>query len=316
MSAQKPGSFRTYERVIRERVQRVVSDSIRRASGDTSLSVGAITTGIEKWDKNGGVERGILTVVGASTGAGKSIIKLQLASAAARAGKRVLILDFEDPEGKTADRTLANITKLDSQDISLGRLDDMDILRIRAAEEKAAEWAVNVDYLGDSLTGAEVRATLARSEHDLVLVDYIQGVPDEPGYTTERTIANLAWDLNKHAQKRKAAVVVMSQLKNEVDERGANRMEWSQRRGQKPDISGYRPGPGPNDLAWSSALAQRAKTIVYWWRPGQWEAKFGLPNAKDNRGELIFSKSNFGREGSFLIGFNGKTATVGDYNEE
>jgi replicative DNA helicase len=310
-SQPSPESFQTFETITAARIQQISDEEECRRTGVSAT--GFIPTGIRKWDENGGIQRSILTLFGAATGAGKSIVKLHLATNAARNGLSVMMLDFEDPAPKTVDRALARATGLDSQDIGNGKLSDMDFLSIKAAGSDIENWGKRVRYCGESMTSEEVRTVVNSCQADLILVDYIQGIPEGKGMTMERTVAQLAWDLNRLAQVRKCAVVVFSQITADVEERGKTDFMWSQRKGQKPDVSGYRPGPGPSSLAWSSALAQRGKTLIYMWRPGQWERKHGVAGAKDDMAELIFAKSNFGREGSFPVRIDLKTASIGDW---
>jgi replicative DNA helicase len=307
---------RSFDEVLEERVEELSRMRARKAAGeDVRLFV---PTGLAPLDRNGGLERGVLTVIGAATGEGKSITKLELMRGAASAGLRVLALDFEDPAKKTADRALAGPTGLNSRKLGLLDFDEQAEEQLRAALKQERSWARRVSHAAGLLTRTEVMAALEEyPECELVMLDYAQALPQGEDPTLERAIAQLGWDLNQAAQQlhpkrggRDMAVLVYSQVVAEVENRGARVYERSvQRDPENADLTGYRPGPGAGDLAWSKALGQRAKCVIYLHRPGRWARKHGV-NAKDDRMEFIVAKSNFSNEGTVTLGFDGPTARL------
>jgi replicative DNA helicase len=307
--------IRSYGQVVRERVDQLTDLRVRVEMGEDVRLF--IPTGLAAWDRNGGLERGVLTVIGGSSGEGKSFLKLHLASSAARAGFKVLILDFEDPAAKTADRTLSMLTGINSREIGMLRFPTEDVRRLQDAADEAQEWGDRIVHVEGLLTVQQVRDLLtAHDDAELVLLDYFQGLPEESGENYERTLANLAWDLNKDAQDNGRGVVAFSQLIDDVEVRGDSRAEWSVRKGaQSVDLSGYRPGPGRKDLGRCRALGERCKQLWYFWRPGRHARKWGVPGAKDNLIELVGDKVNFAGEGRFRVGFDPATARLYDLKE-
>lgn len=292
--------MKTWDKVVRERVNKVKS---QKASGDFSAQ---IPTGIKELDKFGGIEIGILTVIAGATGDGKSILKLHLMEQAARAGFNVLALDFEDPQEKTADRTLASKTNIAS--FKIGRLDvtKEEIERLELAAKEAESWGTKIKHVAGLMSAEAVKQCLKENpEAKLVLVDYAQALPAFDR-SLERVIAEISWDLNIDAQRNSRAVVMFSQVKREVEERGQDTF----RRTNKVD--GYRPGPGKSDLQWSSAMGDRAKALWYIFRPGRWARKVGI-SAKDDVMEIIVDKANFGKEGLVTVGFDGEHVRI--YNK-
>jgi len=288
----------------------------RRARGeDIQLFV---RTGLRDWDANGGLERGILTVIGAATGDGKSFVKLHLAVAAAKAGLRVLMCDFEDPGDKTADRTFSAETGLNNRSIGTLSVNEFEYEQLERALEVTERWAHNIEH-HTGLVDTESCLELMQSDGedgrpwDLILIDYAQCFPEAKEKTMEQTIRKFSWDANVIAQNQNAAVVVFSQVKGEVEDRGRKRFDNARFRDPTAcDVSGYCPS-GLTDVAWAKAMADQAKCLLYIWRPGRIAKKLtGSTKIKDNRMKLIAGKANFAEETDLEFEFDGATATIRD----
>lgn len=263
-------------------------------------------TGIAAWDRNGGLERGIVTLVGAPTGEGKSAMMLHLARTAAEAGKQVLVMSFEDPPGKTVDRMLARSTGEPGH--VLGRMDyDPSLLvRLKAAAKENIGWADRVQFEPGLVTAEEAIAVVQGAEADLIIVDYAQAFPDGKGETRERMLNRIGWELAKVAGgERRPAVVLFSQVRRDVAERGKSVFD---RTGK---VDGYRPGPGVSDIGWAESLGQSAKCVIYLFRPGRWGRSHGLA-VKDDTMELVFAKVSFGVEGVLTVQWDGGSASIRD----
>lgn len=274
-----------------------------------------IKTGLRTFDeKAGGIERSILTVIGAPTGEGKSLFKKCLQESAAKAGLKCLDLSFEDPPARSADRTLSTLTGINNEFLGQGKFDDHDLERIAFALENV-EWADLIDYRYGLRSPDECLEIIADSDADLVQVDYAQAFPEgEKGLT--KVIGDFSWDLNVDAQKKRRATIIYSQLKGRVEEAGKERAEASIRfgKGGEIDIGGFRPF-GVGDLAWSQELGIHAKGLGFLFRPGRYYQRYGV-NVPDNRMELIWPKRNFGKEGRIVVGVDFTTAALFDLNEE
>lgn len=301
---------KTYTAILRERYARIVEEQKARDAGEEVVT--CIPTGLKDFDEAGGIERSILTVVGAPTGEGKSIFKKHLQEHAAALGLRCLDLSFEDPPERSADRTFSTLTGINNAKL-MRDLTEAELTRIKVALAEAEEWADNIEYHYGLKTPDECLEIVQESDADLVQVDYAQAFPEgEKGL--ERVIAEFAWELNADAQDKQRAIIVYSQLNGKVESRGVDKAERSRFRNERDgetkqvDISGFRPF-GVSDLAWSTALGQRAKGLGFLFRPNRYRRRFG-ENAKDDRMELIWPKKNFGSEGSVTVGFDGKTARL------
>lgn len=270
-----------------------------------------ISTGLKSWDKNGGLIRGILTVIGGDTGEGKSIVKLQLARGAAKDLHIVDMYDFEDPAGKVADRQLSEVTGINNRLLGLLNIDEFDLSRLEAAASEIGEWASRINHYCGLLTTADCLSRMKASKADLMLVDYAQAFPEDDDKTMERTIAEFAWEANKIAQEKNCAIVVFSQIIREVEQRGYRIYERAKFRDPEAcDVSGFCP-TGLSDISWAKSLGERAKELGYIWRPGRRARKLGH-NVKDNRLHVIWGKVNFGDEKDIVLEFDGPSATIKD----
>lgn len=299
----------TLAEVVNERLAEIKDQLARRARGEAVHPF--IPTGLPSWDRNGGIHRGILTVIGAATGEGKSIVKLQLAKGAAQSGFRVLMLDFEDPRAKTADRALSGVTGINNRLLGLLEIEDLDVRRLEAASREISTWGMRVDYRLGLLDSAATIAAISDSDADLVLVDYAQAFPEDDDSTMERTIARFAWSANELAQRKNCGLVVFSQIIREVEQRGYRIFERARFRDpEKVDVSGFCP-TGTADIAWAKSLGERSKELGYIWRENRIARKLGA-RVQDNRLRLVWGKVNFGEERDLVFHFDGPTATIRD----
>lgn len=304
----------TYDEVVRARVAEIEKHRAMKARGEDPMVT--IPTGLRDFDEFAGIERGICTAIGAATGEGKSIFKLHLATHAAKNGYTVLLLDFEDPAGRTVDRSLSTLTSIDNRKIKQLELSDLEMKQIMVAAKDAYEWGKNIEYHQGLMSTAEALDILINSDADLKQIDYAQAFPEAEDKSLERTISEFTWEVNKDAQNQNSANLIYSQIKSSIEERGMRIYERA--KNKDPDgpvcVDGFRPF-GPSDLAWSTALGQRAKGLGYLFRPNRYRRRLG-ELVKDNRMELIWPKMNFGREGSIVVGFDMERAKLYNLDKE
>lgn len=294
---------------INSRLAEIKDGLYRRSIGEVVTPF--VSTGIKSWDKNGGILKGILTVIGAATGEGKSIVKLQLARGAARDLNRVCMVDFEDPAGKTADRVFSGITGINNRLLGLLDIEEFDLGRLEAAVGEINEWAGRVEHHVGLLDTKSCLDIMRKTDAELILVDYAQAFPEDDDKTMERTIAQFAWDANDIAQKKNCAIVVFSQIIREVEQRGYRIYERAKFKDPSAiDVSGFCPG-GLSDISWAKSLGERAKELGYIWRENRIAKKLGA-SVQDNRLRLVWGKVNFGEEKDILLEFDGPTATIRD----
>lgn len=306
--------FTTFLEAYEERVGELEQYMILKDEGKLRPEDLYVPTGLKKWDANGGVTRGVLTVIGGMDGQGKSFIKKHLATSAASCGLVVAMIDFEDPKKKTMDREIASRTGMDSRKLGLAQFENRDLSRIFATLDEVKKWGARIHYHAGLVGPGEIMSALEAMDPkpDLVLIDYAQALPEEDD-TLERTIAAMAWNGNVFAQNNNCAFVIFSQIKPEVTGRGHQVFHMARKRDPDAfDISGFYPGPGTQDLQWSSALGQRARAVGYIVRPGFFEMQLGKPGAKDDRIDIRWVKVTFGMQGIISMGFDGPSGRVFD----
>lgn len=287
-----------------------VKDALRRkALGEVVQS--SISTGLKSWDDSGGILRGILTVIGAATGEGKSIVKLQLARGAAQDLSRVCMIDFEDPKSKTADREFSHVTGIDNRELGLLKITEKDVARLEFATNESQDWASRISHHQGLLRTERCFDIMEESGADLLLIDYAQAFPEDGDRTMERTIADFAWKANDLAQRKNCAVVIFSQIIREVEQRGYRAFERARFRNPDAfDVSGFCP-TGHSDVSWAKALGERCKELRYLWRPNRVAARLGA-KVQDNILRVIAGKVNFGEEKDLVFHFDGATATISE----
>lgn len=281
----------------------------RKARGEVVTPY--ISTGLRAWDENGGILRGILTVIGAATGEGKSILKLQLARGAAQDLNTVCMIDFEDPAEKTVDRAFSFETGVNNKHIGKYEIDRQNLEQLKRAQERMADWAGRIQHHTGLVSTSKCLELMNSCNADLILVDYAQAFPEDDDKSMERTIAKFAWDANELAQRKNCAVIVFSQIVRAVEERGYRIFERAKFRDPEAiDVSGFAPG-GLSDISWAKSLGERAKELAYIWRPNRIAQKLGA-RVQDNRMKIIFGKVNFGEEKDLTFAFDGPSASIRD----
>ncbi len=282
-----------------------------------------IPTGLREFDKRAGHKRKILHLYGAATGEGKSIWKLHLMRSAAVAGYKVFVLDFEDPEERTADRDFSYATGINNAKMASGDLTDKEVMQIGLAAAEMEGWTDNIEMETGVKDGDEALELVnAQEETDLILVDYLSALPHGK-HGRERAISDFCWGLTKYAQDNNAAAIAFAQLVAEVSTRGMRMYEMQKKsseyrnddKGSLPYIDGFR-GFDNNDLAWCKDAGKTAKELGFMFRPGRYYKRLDAKTKQlDNLMEFNFPKRNFGSEGRITVGFDGKTAKLYDLPE-
>lgn len=298
----------------------------RAAELDTQYALAALgdppvthcPTGLARLDNAGLLELGVCTVVLGHEGDGKSALGLQFVRGAASAGYDVQAYWPEDPRRFVADRVLAQDIGESAQSLRRLRVKDAGA-RVGAAVAEAG-WAERVtvdDRRLDSMGLVEAIRERWTAGTRLVLVDYAQvmgGEADEK--SVERVITRLVWNLNELAKERNAAVVLLSQVRTDVKERGRRLFDsWQYRnQGKRPTeqaVEGYRPMAGDGQWA-PAALGQKARAVLSWFRPRFWLKQHGV-SVDDDLAEALIIKSNYGPAAEAMrLTWHGPTTRITD----
>jgi len=286
--------------VLQKRNNELIKLYEKKGAGE-DIELQYIPTGLPSLDSRGLLEKGILTIIGGDPGSGKTAWALQLLKAAAEYGYEPRGYFYEDPLKLLSDRITS--ASIGESAYSLRRLElgpgISERLRAVYTKENWTEFVTVSDVQTDSATLLEELDKKCTEDTGLVIIDYAQAFDAEDNEkSVERVIARIAWGLNQLAKKKNIAIVLFSQLKTEVRERGKKYFDnwrWKNERDPQPSdydaVEGYRPLSG--DLQWSSALYQRAKQILYIFRPGAWLRAHGVA-AKDDIVQAMIDKGNYG----------------------
>lgn len=234
-----------------------------------------VPTGITEVDRIlGGLPRGVVTVLGARPGVGKSASALACADGASAKGLGVHVFSLEDPAWRYAHRLIARRTGIPVSSISLAG---------SAAVKVPGNWLIDdtVGHTARSICRA-ARARAKTNDTKLVVVDYVQLLRADDVQTADHTkLASAMAELTGLARDLDAAVVAVSQLNRHSDER------------DRPSMA---------DLKASGSIEEVAKLVVLISRPNQEES--------DDVIEWIVAKNNFGKVQTIPLSWDGATCRI------
>ena len=182
----------------------------------------AIATGIGPLDRllSGGLRPGKTYGIAARPSIGKSAAARFLGLSAAKRGEPTLLLSMEMQGDEVADCVVAQVAGIDSERLQTGKLEDGDWGNLAEAADQVRDWPLFVDEQG-GLRLSDIRAK-ARSIKGLrvLIVDYLQLAHSTlKNATTNDQVAELSRGLKALAMEMKIAVVVLSQLNRDVENR-------------------------------------------------------------------------------------------------
>lgn len=189
-------------------------------NGDASDDT--IPTGIKPFDEqSGGLMRGSLTTLGATSGGGKSVMALQIAINQAELGYKVIVVPLEMSRVEMTSRLMANIVKLDVTRILQKRLtqDERDM-----AARKFKKWLRKVKRAGGRLTVFkpledvsidDVFSATASFDADTVIVDYISLLAGTDGDDNWKKLGAVARVAKINAESTNRANVLLCQVSEE-----------------------------------------------------------------------------------------------------
>lgn len=185
----------------------------------------AVRTGIPKLDRmlHGGLPRGELTLLGAGTGQGKSLLALILAEHVARTHGTVVV---SSPEMRRADMGLR--LALRKSGATREQLRDRDMRALTAYHEALSDLRRLPLMLldkGDADVFEVVRVARRANEEapvQLLVLDYAQQLAPQAGGDTARylEVAKVATEALSFAAETGAAVLITSQLNEQRDKQG------------------------------------------------------------------------------------------------
>ncbi len=236
-----------------------------------------VRTGIGPIDQlTGGLWPGLLTILGARPGMGKSLICLNIATNVALQGRPVLYIPTEDARRYAVLRELARFANVDMNDLMLRTIDHRDWpALVKGAEQiyKLPLWVDDSPGLSSDKIGQ--MAARHRQMHglDLLIVDHIGELADKGDGATE-IVENAAKGIRNIGKEFDIPVLLATQLNREVD----------RRKNKRPILV---------DLRQSGAIEQVARVVWFAYRRGYY-----INGCEDDPDmELIVAKATHGKTG-------------------
>jgi replicative DNA helicase len=244
-----------------------------------------IPTGIHGLDRmiGGGLRGGKQIILAARPSVGKSSLAEQIAINLALAGYPAAILSQEMTKDELTDRAIANIGRIELDNVISGKLADPEWSRLTEAIEKLRQCPLFLDdQPALTLFDIAAKARMLKRQHDvkLIVLDYLQLCAGaQEADNRHHQIEQLSRGLKALAKQLDLTFITLSQLNREVEKRASGR-------------------PVLSDLKESGSIEEDADIVMLLSR-GQ-EAQGG---------EQIINcdipKNRQGRVGTLTLGFTG-----------
>lgn len=284
-----PRQALTIGQVVTDRIKELLSVIDARERGE--LSATGTLSGISPLDGLLGGFQPNVTLVAARPGIGKSGFVLSVTDNVTGRGEGAHVFSLEDTRASYADRSLAGPSGVPAEDIRAVNFRAVDMHPLMAAANDLRNregWLID-DRSG--LTADEIVRSVRRHRREngtkLVVVDYIQLIKGPPKvWDRQQILDHAATTFSNAAKADGIPYVVLSQLNRKCEERDNKR-------------------PIMADLRGAGELEERAKCIIFLYRPAKYE-----PNVPDTEIELIVAKNNHGRTGTVIADWHGPTMRV------
>ena len=305
---------RTIGQVVKARVAQLDRILEARQRGEDVIT--GVPTGVAVLDRRlGGYQPGIVTIVAARPGMGKSSLMMAAADAASAAGYGVHVFAFEDAEESLADRAMARLSGVAATAIRAGDLQRGDMGKIGAALNTLSSrvrWRLEdrpSPYVDDIIRA--VRRDAAEHKTKLAIVDYVQLLrgPRSRRYRAadrEQEIGDIGTEFMLASRDDGIAYLIGSQLNRECERREDKR-------------------PVVSDMRGSGTLEERAKCVVMLYRGCEYgpavegrdertradgSTYLPLDDEWARQLELIVEKNSNGEKGRLFAAFDGPTMRV------
>lgn len=243
-----------------------------------------------------GLRRGRLVVVGALTSVGKSAFALNVALAAARAGKTVHLFSLEMDRDDVTDRLVSLASSVPAERLETGFWRETDYKRAAATVGALAQLPITVED-EPAVTPRTIQQIVRARERetgrhtDLVILDYVQlARADERAENRQLEISSISRALKVLTNRKRldTCVMALAQFNRAVDGRTDKR-------------------PRLSDLRESGSLEQDANTAMLLWRPN--EEQEDQEKAAIRTIRVDVRKNRGGRQDWFDLAYDGATYT-------
>ena len=202
---------------------RVGTDSNLMEHVDRSLNrttPNVVPTGFRDFDVDaGGLPRGGLTTLAATSGGGKSCMGLQMAINGTNAGFSAAVVSLEMSAEQTTNRLLANISSTNHEAFHLAQANSMQKQRSRKmldewnAANDAAGRRLQIYHIPDT-TMSSIALQLRAFDYDIIVIDYINLLNKEDTNSSNEAaqLGEIARQAKIQATQTNAAWIVLAQL--------------------------------------------------------------------------------------------------------
>lgn len=237
-----------------------------------------------------GLHGGELVLVGARPSMGKTSFAINIATNAARKGKKVAVFSLEMPKEQIAMRMLCCDARVNMQSVRKGQLRDEEWLKLART---LAPLAASEVYIDDTsgLTPGQLRSRSRRMMMekglDLIVVDYLQLMGcDKQTESRQVEVSEISRALKGIAKELNVPLVACAQLSRANEKRGSS--------GIRPMLS---------DLRDSGSIEQDADVVMFLHRDAYYRRDESNP---DNTAEVIVAKQRNGPLGTIKLAWLGE----------
>jgi replicative DNA helicase len=210
---------------------RSVDDSVSVNAGDLALELAMnfqpftaggkdgvlVDTGIGWIDHYIHIARKTVTTIAARGGVGKTTWAIDLASRAARAGRKVRFYSLEMPKEDLLAKTTANFLDLNWGDIRATGIPDYAMQRLASCTDQLRNLSIFEGYAGTPWTDIEsdILKHVQRGECDICVLDYLEYIQPTRSHDNQKPHdlwAGLSRDIARLAKKHNIAIILLAQL--------------------------------------------------------------------------------------------------------
>ncbi len=275
------------KQIAREYLERIEKLHER---GDDIIGV---PTGFTDLDRLlGGLNKSDLVILAARPGMGKTALQTGIAlTAATRYGKRVAMFNLEMSGEQLVQRMIATETRIDSQRLRRGQLQEQEWPIFMEAIGRLSETRIFIDDT-PSITPNQLRTKCRRlyAEHglDLIVIDYLQLMQSERANNNRvQEISEISRSLKGLARELDVPVLAAAQLSRAVEQRSEKR-------------------PLLSDLRDSGSIEQDADVVMFIYRDEYYNPD---TTERPNIAEINIAKHRNGPIGNIDLYWHGKLAT-------
>ena len=277
--ARQKGQYTHIKDVLMENIQTI--DKASQMDGGLT----GITTGFRELDeKTSGLQKSDLIILAARPAMGKTAFALSLArNAAVKGNASVMIFSMEMAKEQLSQRLLSMESKVELQNLKVGRLERRDWDDINVALDILSNANIHIDdTAGISIMEMKSKCRRLKAEEglDLVIIDYLQLMNPE-GKSESRTqeISVISRNLKLLARELDCPVLVLSQLSRAPETRTDHR-------------------PMLSDLRESGSIEQDADIVIFLYRDEYYNKE---DSEKPGECEVILAKHRSGPTGSIDV---------------